>query len=65
MQHRFNDGFGSHFFLLFLLSSELKVFSTLTRDCTGTVRDLKLELAMHDTLAGRGRITYDPYTPEE
>jgi len=26
---------------------------------------LKLELAMHDTLAGRGRITYDPYTPEE
>ena len=20
---------------------------------------------MHDTLAGRGRITYDPYTPEE
>jgi kinesin family protein 6/9 len=29
------------------------------------IRDLKLELAMHDTLAGRGRITYDPYTPEE
>ncbi len=26
---------------------------------------MKLELAMHDTLAGRGRITYDPYTPEE
>lgn len=29
------------------------------------IRDLKLELAMHDTLAGRGRITYDPYSPKE
>lgn len=29
------------------------------------VRDLKQELAMHDTLANRGRITYEPYTPEQ
>ena len=29
------------------------------------IRDLKLELAMHDTLANRGRISYDPYTPEQ
>ena len=26
------------------------------------IRDLKQELAMHDTLANRGRITYDQYT---
>jgi len=29
------------------------------------VRDLKRELAMHDTLANRGRVTYEPYTPEQ
>ena len=29
------------------------------------IRDLKQELAMHDTLANRGKIIYDPYTPEE
>lgn len=29
------------------------------------IRDLKQELAMHDTLANRGRIQYDPYTPEQ
>lgn len=29
------------------------------------IRDLKLELAMHDTLAGRGRISYEPYTAEQ
>jgi kinesin family protein 6/9 len=29
------------------------------------VRDLKQELAMHDTLRGRGRVTYDSYTPEQ
>ena len=29
------------------------------------IRDLKLELAMHDTLAGRGRISYEPYTVEQ
>lgn len=29
------------------------------------IRDLKQELAMHDTLANRGRITYDPYSPDQ
>jgi hypothetical protein len=29
------------------------------------IKDLKLELAMHDTLVGRGRISYEPYTPEQ
>ena len=29
------------------------------------IRDLKQELAMHDTLSNRGRINYDPYTPEQ
>lgn len=29
------------------------------------IRDLKQELAMHDTLANRGRINYDTYSPEE
>lgn len=29
------------------------------------IRDLKLELAMHDTLAGRGRISYEPYNEEQ
>ena len=29
------------------------------------IRDLKQELAMHDTLANRGRINYSTYTPEE
>jgi len=29
------------------------------------IRDLKQELAMHDTLANRGRINYDTYTNEE
>lgn len=28
------------------------------------IRDLKQELAMHDTLANRGRINYEPYTPD-
>lgn len=28
------------------------------------IRDLKQELAMHDTLKNRGRITYDHYPPE-
>jgi kinesin family member 6/9 len=28
------------------------------------IRDLKQELAMHDTLANRGRINYEPYTPQ-
>ena len=29
------------------------------------VRDLKQELVMHDVLANRGAIQYDPYTPEQ
>lgn len=29
------------------------------------IRELKQELAMHDTLASRGRINYEPYTPEQ
>ena len=29
------------------------------------IRELKQELAMHDTLANRGRINYEPYTPEQ
>jgi kinesin family protein 6/9 len=29
------------------------------------IRDLRQELAMHDTLANRGRINYEPYTPEQ
>ncbi|EGR33967.1 kinesin family member 9, putative [Ichthyophthirius multifiliis] len=29
------------------------------------IKELKQELAMHDTLANRGRITYDQYTPEQ
>jgi len=29
------------------------------------IKDLKLELAMHDTLAGRGRVSYESYTPEQ
>ena len=29
------------------------------------IRDLKQELAMHDTLANRGRINYEPYTPDQ
>lgn len=29
------------------------------------IKDLKQELAMHDTLGSRGRINYEPYTPEQ
>lgn len=29
------------------------------------IRELKQELAMHDTLASRGRINYEPYAPEQ
>lgn len=29
------------------------------------IRDLKQELAMHDTLANRGRVKYDEYSPHE
>ena len=37
----------------------------LIRKYEREIRDLKLELAMHDTLVGRGRINYEPYTPEQ
>ncbi|CAM9692682.1 unnamed protein product [Ectocarpus sp. 4 AP-2014] len=30
-----------------------------------TIRDLKQELLMHDALADRSRVAYDPYTPEQ
>lgn len=29
------------------------------------IRELKQELAMHDTLGNRGRINYQPYSPEQ
>ena len=29
------------------------------------IKDLKQELAMHDTLANRGRINYEPFTPQQ
>lgn len=29
------------------------------------IRELKQELAMHDTLQNRGRINYEPYSPEQ
>lgn len=38
---------------------------SLIRRYEREIRDLKLELAMHDTLVGRGRISYEPYTLEE
>jgi kinesin family member 6/9 len=28
------------------------------------IRDLKQELAMHDTLASKGKVQYDPYSAE-
>ena len=37
----------------------------LIKKYEGEIRNLKQELAMHDTLANRGRINYDPYTPEQ
>ena len=35
------------------------------RKMTKEIKELKQELAMHNTLANRGRINYDPYSPEE
>jgi len=29
------------------------------------IRDLKQELSMHDTLASKGSVQYDAYTPEQ
>jgi kinesin family protein 6/9 len=39
--------------------------SQLVKKYEREIRELKQELAMHDTLANRGRITYDNYTPEQ
>ena len=35
------------------------------RKMTKEIKELKQELAMHNTLANRGRINYDPYSPSE
>jgi kinesin family protein 6/9 len=37
----------------------------LIRKYERQIKDLKQELAMHDTLAGRSRVQYEEYTPEE
>lgn len=29
------------------------------------VRELKQELVMHDALANKGKVNYDPYTPDQ
>ena len=39
--------------------------AAMLRKMTKEIKELKQELAMHNTLANRGRINYDPYTPEE
>jgi len=37
----------------------------LIRKYERQIKDLKQELAMHDTLAGRSRVQYEEYTPDE
>ena len=37
----------------------------LIRKYERTIRELKAELSMHDTLIGRGKISYESYTPEQ
>jgi len=37
----------------------------LLRKYAKEIKELKQELAMHNTLANRGRISYDQFTPEE
>lgn len=37
----------------------------LLRKYEREIKDLKQELAMHDTLAGRSRVQYEEYTPDE
>merc|ERR1719262_1531362 len=37
----------------------------LIRKYERQIKDLKKELAMHDTLAGRSRVQYEEYTPDE
>lgn len=37
----------------------------LIRKYERTIRELKAELAIHDTLVGRGKISYESYTPDQ
>lgn len=39
--------------------------SVLLKKYEKEIKELRQELAMHDTLANRGRITYETYTPEQ
>ncbi len=39
--------------------------SLLLKKYEREIKDLKMELTMHDILVGRGRILYEPYTPEQ
>lgn len=45
--------------------NELADAKLLLKKYQREVRDLKQELQMHDTLANRGHVSYDPYTPEQ
>lgn len=45
--------------------NELQDPALLLKKYQREVRDLKQELVMHDSLASRGHISYDPYTPEQ
>ena len=39
--------------------------SLLLKKYEKEIKDLKMELTMHDILVGRGRVLYEPYTPEQ
>ena len=39
--------------------------SLLIKKYEKEIKELKQELAMHDTLINRGRVTYEPYTSEQ
>ena len=45
--------------------NELQDPALLLKKYQREVRDLKQELVMHDALASRGHVSYDPYTPEQ
>lgn len=45
--------------------NELQDPALLLKKYQREVRDLKQELQMHDTLASKGRVQYDPYTSEQ
>ena len=48
------------------LSVNIKLDTTAyVKKLSKEIKELKKELLMHNTLANRGRINYDPYTPEE